>query len=506
MFRKKAFIIGGGVAGLTAAYEMLKHTDIQPVVLEMTDRVGGIAKTIEFEGNLMDIGGHRYFSKSDRVMDWWRDILPVAEKENPEEEKVLLERNRLSRIFYLRKFFDYPVTLSMNTVKNLGAARMIAIGASYGKSMLFPIKNEISLEDFFINRFGKKLYETFFKDYTEKVWGVPCSEIGSDWGAQRVKGVSVKEVLKHALKMDRKKDGGMEQKDVETSLIDKFLYPKYGAGQMWDEVAASIERLGGEIRLRAEVVGVELEDGEVVALRIFNHETGEESLEEGDYFLSSMPIRDLVHAMGMEAPEDVRVTARELGYRDFVSVGVLLDALVLEKGEAKVSDNWIYIQERDVKMGRIQLFHNWSPFMVLEKNKKWLGLEYFCNEGDEFWNMKDEEIENLAVRELARMGFALETDVCGMVVVRMPKAYPSYTGAYKEFNKIRVFVDGIENLFLIGRNGMHRYNNMDHSMLSAMAAIENIKNGKTAKENIWQINAEKEYHEEKESQERKMAP
>ncbi len=494
---KKAIIIGGGVAGLTAALELLRNTDIEPVIFEGSDSVGGIAKTVEYDGNLMDIGGHRYFSKSDRVMDWWMGMLPVSEEDFPEEENVMLKRNRISRIYYLKKFFDYPVTLSANTVGNLGLTRMTAIGFSYIKSIAFPIRPETSLEDFFINRFGRRLYETFFKDYTEKVWGLPCSEIGADWGAQRVKGVSIKEVLKHALKAGGKGKGEIGQKEVETSLIDSFLYPKLGAGQMWNEVASEVRRLGGEIHLGHRVAGIKMEDGLIRSATVVNEKSGVKSIYHGEYFISTMPVRELIGAMGNEAPQDVRSIADRLSYRDFISVGILLDSLSMETKKDKLNDNWIYIQEKDVKLGRIQLFHNWSPYMCTDPTKKWLGLEYFCNEGDSFWNMPDDEIASFAIDELLQMEFASKENVNGSFVVRMKKAYPSYTGAYLQFETVQAFTDKIDNLFLIGRNGMHRYNNMDHSMLSAMTAVENIKNGKKSKDNIWKINAEQTYHEEK---------
>ena len=508
MNKKKALIIGGGPAGLTAALEFLRRTDIQPLVLEMTGDVGGISKTVSHEGNRMDIGGHRFFSKSDRVMDWWRDILPEAETPEMEAgDRVLLRRSRLSRIYHLRKFFDYPVTLSWSTLKNLGAGRTLLIGASYARSLLFPIRPEASLEDFFINRFGRRLYATFFKDYTEKVWGVPCSEIGADWGAQRVKGVSVREVLLHALKQagkPAKKD--MAQKDVETSLIDRFLYPKFGAGQMWEETARRIEALGGEIRLKNRVVGPDWEAGRVKALKIQDAATGRVYEEAADYVLSAMPVKDLLEAMGSAVPQEAAQVAGALAYRDFLSVGVLLKDLALEEDREPLKDNWIYIQEPDVKMGRIQLFHNWSPFMAVERNARWLGLEYFCTEGDAFWSLDDEALVDFAMKELQAMGFARGEALLGAAVARMPKAYPSYTGAYRDFEKVRTFTDTFENLFLIGRNGMHRYNNMDHSMLSAMTAVENIAGGRSGKDNLWRINAEQTYHEEKKPGEGTDAP
>jgi protoporphyrinogen oxidase len=535
--QKTAVIIGAGPAGLTAAYELLDKTDIKPVIFEKNGYIGGISKTINYKGNRMDIGGHRFFSKSQRVMDWWTNILPLQgapskddieagrnvplmsnsiKKElksgritshpspDPEsEDKVMLNRSRLSRIFFLRKFFDYPVSLNYNTIANLGVKRTLEIGISYLKTSFNQINPERTLEDFFINRFGRKLYLTFFKDYTEKVWGVKCSEITADWGSQRIKGLSIRNTITYAIKKNFTRDSSISQKNVETSLIGQFMYPKYGPGQLWEEVAHLITENGGEIHHKNTVVGIESAENEITAIMVREESTGKLSRIEGDYFLSTMPIKDLINAYNEDVPQEVKDVAQGLIYRDFMTVGLLLNELKI-KNETKlrtvnrmVPDNWIYIQERDVKIGRLQIFNNWSPYLSKDDSKVWLGLEYFCNEGDEMWNMSDYDFTNFAVDELEKIDIINKEEVLDSVVIRVQKTYPAYFGTYDRFDVIKNFTDSFNNLFLIGRNGMHRYNNMDHSMLTAMAAVENIKNRDMGKENIWKINAEDEYHEEK---------
>lgn len=534
---RKAVIIGAGPAGLTAAYELLDKTDVQPVIFEATDAIGGISKTVNHNGNRIDIGGHRFFSKSDRVMEWWQNILPlqgsparddlilgrkvptveVSKKKEvasmeiitgaaPDPEKddqVMLNRSRLSRIFYTRKFFDYPVALNLKTISNLGLKNTLKIGLSYLKSTLKPIHPEESLEDFFINRFGRELYLTFFKDYTEKVWGVPCEQINADWGAQRIKGLSIKKALTHAIMVNRQNNEDLAQKEVETSLIGQFMYPKYGPGQMWEEVAQVLTRSGAIINHHHRVVGIEAEKDLVHAVLVKNEETGEQIRVEADYFFSTMPVKDLVSSFQDEIPVNVMDVAGGLMYRDFITVGLLVDSMKIRNETSQktindiVPDNWIYIQERDVKLGRLQIFNNWSPYLVSDPDKIWIGLEYFCNEGDEMWNMEDVDFTSFAISELSKIDIIDEDAVKDSVVIRVPKTYPAYFGSYHRFSEIREFTDQYKNLFLIGRNGMHRYNNMDHSMLTAMLAVENVINGVDSKDNLWSINAEEEYHEEK---------
>jgi protoporphyrinogen oxidase len=525
MNQKTAIIIGAGPAGLTAAYELLEKTDIKPIIYEMSGDIGGISKTVNYKGNRIDLGGHRFFSKSNLVMNWWQNIMSVQgapskddlklKNENrlarvfengpdPEkEDRVMLIRNRLSRIFYLRKFFDYPVALNLNTLSNLGLVRILKIGFSYLKIKIAPVKNEKSLEDFFINRFGRELYLTFFKDYTEKVWGVSCSEIQADWGAQRIKGLSVTKALFHALKNIFLKEDSIEQKKTETSLIEQFMYPKLGPGQFWEEVVRLIKEKGGEIHLNHKVIALKKENNQIAEVTIKNENTAESINTKGDYFFSTMPVKDLIQAMDGDAPQEVQEIAQELMYRDFITVGLLLKKLKI-KNKTKIKtinnivpDNWIYIQEEDVKIGRLQIFNNWSPYMVKDENNVWIGLEYFCNEGDELWSKSDTDFSKFAVDELAKIDIIKKEDVLDSAVIRMPKTYPAYFGSYDRFNKIVEFIDKIENLFLVGRNGMHRYNNQDHSMLTAMTAVENIIQGKKTKENIWAVNVEEEYHEQK---------
>lgn len=502
--KKKAIIIGAGPAGLTLAYELIDKTNIVPVVFEMTQDIGGISKTIEYKGNRIDIGGHRFFSKSDKIMQWWQDILPVQDNQtNPETtDKVMLLRSRLSRILFMRKFFDYPVSLNPNTINNLGFIRMAKIGMSYIKTKFLPRK-ENSLEDFFINRFGEELYSTFFKEYTQKVWGVPCSEIKPEWGAQRVKGLSVAKTILNALKTPFRKKSDISQKNQETSLIDKFLYPKLGPGYMWETVAEIIKQKSGfGVNINQKIIGINNEKNKIISVLIQDTETGTITEQFADYFISTMPVKDLIEAMGEKVPADVKKVANGLQYRDFMTVGLLLDKLkIKDKKDKLIKDNWIYIQEPDVKLGRLQVFNNWSPYMVKNPNNVWLGLEYFCNSqnesNDELWNMQDNKFCKFAIEELAKIDIINKEDVLDCVVIRMPKAYPAYFGTYDDFDVIKNYTDGFENLFLIGRNGMHRYNNMDHSMLSAMEVVENITKNIKTKNNIWEVNAEESYHETK---------
>lgn len=516
MENKTAIIIGAGPAGLTAAYELLDKTNIKPIICEMTNEIGGISKTINYKGNRIDIGGHRFFSKSDVILNWWKNILPlrtekISEPDNlrgttahrPENDRVMLIRNRLSRIFFLRKFFDYPVTLNFNTLQNLGLKRILKIGFGYIKIKLFPIKKEKSLKDFFINRFGKELYLTFFKDYTEKVWGVTCDKIKPEWGAQRVKGLSISKTILHAIKESLIKDTSITQKDTETSLIERFMYPKFGPGQMWERVAEIIKEKGGEINKNYKVVGIKSSDNRVTEIEIQNKITGEIKIEKGDYFFSTMPIKELIQSFGEQVPQEVREVAQGLMYRDFITAGLLLKKLKI-KNETKIKttnnlipDNWIYIQERDVKVGRLQIFNNWSPYMVKDNKTVWVGLEYFCNEGDEMWNKADNDFLNFASEELAKIDIIEKKDILDGLVIRTPKTYPAYYGTYDRIDVVKKFTDSFENLFLIGRNGMHKYNNQDHSMLTAMAAVQNIIDHVKTKDNIWAVNAEKEYLEKK---------
>jgi protoporphyrinogen oxidase len=530
---KKAIIVGAGPAGLTAAYELLQRTDIVPIILEKSGDIGGISKTVNYKGNRMDIGGHRFFSKSDRVMQWWLNIMPVQPQEeknltityqrrhktikteeplpkfcDPEPtDKVMLVRRRLSRIYFLRKFFSYPIQLSLDTLKKLGLGRTVGILLSYLRARLFPRKSEKTLEDFFINRFGDKLYRLFFKDYTEKVWGVSCTNISAEWGAQRIKGISIGKAIAHAAKSlypaKRSKSTDIGQKGVETSLIEKFLYPKYGPGQLWEEVAKQVQERGGQILMHQDVQSILSENHTITGIEAANSQTGETTVVEGDYFFSTMPVQELIAGLKAVVPPAVQEVAAGLQYRDFITVGVLLrkmpppDEKSSKNAKKILPDTWIYIQERDVKVGRLQIFNNWSPYMVKDANTVWVGMEYFCNKGDDFWSMSDEEIKATAFTELTKMDLATAEDLLDSTVLRVEKTYPAYFGTYSRFGEIRAFTDQFVNLFLVGRNGMHKYNNSDHSMLTAMVAVDNIAEGVTTKGNIWSINTEQEYHEEK---------
>ncbi|MBV8515775.1 MAG: NAD(P)/FAD-dependent oxidoreductase [Acidobacteria bacterium] len=519
---RTAVIIGAGPAGLTAAWELLTRTDIHPVVIEATDHLGGISRTVAYKGNRIDIGGHRFFSKSDRVMEWWLARLPLQRVANAKQtityqrrstdigggaagpdpdatDRVMLLRQRRSRIYFNRRFFDYPITLSPDTLRKLGLARSIKIGFSYLRSALFPIKPEGNLEEFFINRFGRELYRTFFKDYTEKVWGVACRDISAEWGAQRVKGLSILSALQHFVRKLFTRSTDVAQKGTETSLIEQFLYPKFGPGQMWDETARDVEAGGAEILMRHVVTRIHTDGAQrVTGVRVKNLADGSERDLAADFVFSSMPVRSLIRAIDSPVPDAVKQVSEGLVYRDFITVGVLLKRLVVtEPDGAPIRDNWIYVQEPDVLVGRLQIFNNWSPYLVADPATTWIGLEYFCNTTDPLWTSSDAEMSQLAIDELVRLKLARAEDVLDTVVIRMPKTYPAYFGTYDRFDVVRAWTDRFENLFLIGRNGMHRYNNQDHSMLTAMTCVDNILEGRTDKTNIWDVNTEEEYHEEK---------
>jgi len=511
--KRVAVIAGAGPAGLTAALELLRRSDITPLVIEADTQVGGISKTINYRGNRMDLGGHRFFSKSDWVMRWWQEILPVAQQQpssplrihyqgqardltpggpaRASSDAVMLVRPRLSRIFYRRRFFDYPLTLNASTVGNLGLVEAFKIGLSYGRAQFRFRSPENTLEDFLINRFGTRLYRIFFKDYTEKVWGVPCSEISAEWGAQRIKGLSVAKAVAHALTKPFRSSIDAVQKDTETSLIERFLYPKFGPGQMWEEVARRVTTLGGAVHLRQRVVALERAADNIVGVDVFDAATGTARRLPCDYFISTMPVKDLIAMLG---PGDLHISkiAANLPYRSLMTAGLLLRSM---RGRPTPSDNWIYIQEPDVRIGRLQIFNNWSPALVADPSTVWLGLEYFCDYGDDLWTMEDKEFLHFAAGELEKIGLIERKDVIGGTLVRVPLAYPAYFGAYSQFGELRNYLDRFSNLYPIGRNGMHRYNNQDHSMLTANAAVDSITKN-APKQAIWNINTEESYHEE----------
>ena len=505
-------IVGAGPAGLTAALE-LQDAGIRDItVVEADHQVGGISRTVQHHGNRIDIGGHRFFSKSDWVMDWWRRLMPVAAPADAEgmrelryqgasaeapaataseaDEGVMLLRSRLSRIYFNKQFFDYPLKLNPDTLLKLGPWKTFTFGLSYVWSRVNPRRPEASLEDFLVNRFGQKLYRQFFKEYTEKVWGVPCGEISAAWGAQRIKSLSITKAVAHALK----KLLGLGGKAEQTSLIESFLYPKYGPGQMWETAAQRFVERGGTLLMRSRVERIDMCDGRVQGVA-YRDADGNEHALPCTQLLSTMPIKDLVQASAAAWPEDVRGIARELSYRDFITVGLLYPRVSIPR---QLDDNWIYIQEPGVNVGRVQVFNNWSPYMVADASTLWLGLEFFCKEGDPLWTMDDEALKALAHREMVQIGLVRADAPRDAVVLRVPKAYPGYFGeAYARFGELQSALDAVPNLFLIGRNGMHRYNNQDHSMLTAKEAARQIAAGTVDKAAIWGINVDDEYHEEK---------
>ena len=519
-------IIGAGPAGLTAAHELARAGFSNITVLEASDTLGGLSRTVRHAGNRIDIGGHRFFSKSEWVMQWWLDMLPVAGPGEPhslqgegaalfayqgqsaridpaqlphaEGEATMLVRNRLSRILFGGKFFDYPLKLNAETALKLGLVRCLRFGLSYVRAHLWPRRPEATLEDFFINRFGERLYRQFFREYTEKVWGRPCDQISAEWGAQRIKSLSVGKAILHALR--QMLPGGRKARAAQTSLIEYFLYPRLGPGQMWETAAERLRALGVRIEMQCKVEGLRHADGAVREVACRGADGVARTLP-ADWVISTMPVRELVAGLGAAVPPPVAEIAAGLEYRDFITVGLLYERLARGDrrkipGRAGIPDNWIYVQEPGVKVGRLQLFNNWSPYMVADPARVWVGLEYFCVEGDALWSMSDADLLALGKREMEEIGLAREADCADGVVIRMPKAYPGYYGSYARFGEVRAWLDSIPNLFLIGRNGMHRYNNQDHSMLSAKAAAEAIASGSTDKSAIWAINVDDDYHEE----------
>ena len=523
---KKVIIIGAGPAGITAGYELMKQSnEYEVTILEETSYIGGISRTEVYNGHRMDIGGHRFFSKSQEVNDWWEQIMPMQgapaydddklnrdvplSKGGPNPEKtdrVMLNRSRISHIYYNRKFFEYPVKMNKDTIKNMGFGTTMQAGFSYLGSMIAK-KPENSLENFYINQFGKKLYSMFFEGYSEKLWGRHPREIDPSWGAQRTKGLSITEIVKDATRKALHK----EAKDVNTSLIGAFKYPKLGPGQLWECAAADFEAMGGSIHYNCRVIRINTNGNQVESVTCAVD--GITIEEKADIVISSMPIKDLIIGMS-NVPANVTEVARKLPYRDFVTVGLLVPKLRITNTTYMrtlgnvIPDTWIYVQDTGVKMGRIQIFNNWSPYLLENPEKTvWVGLEYFCNEGDRYWNMTDEEWIQFATKELVQMGILSEsTKVLDAHKVAVKKAYPAYFDSYSRFDEVRTYLDGFENLYCVGRNGQHRYNNMDHSMITAFETVKNILSGEKDKSNIWNVNTEQEYHEEKvEKKEEKAA-
>lgn len=515
---KKAIIIGAGPAGLTAAYELLKKSkDIEVTILEESDYFGGISRTVEYKGNRMDMGGHRFFSKSRKVNEWWNKMLPMQSKpalddilikrhvplvkngSDPEkEDRVMLIRHRVSRILFDYKFYDYPISLKPETFKNMGIFNTVKVGISYLASLVHKLP-ESNLENFYINRFGRKLYSMFFEYYTENLWGRHPREIDASWGAQRVKGLSIMAVLNDIFSKIFKK----KNRKVETSLIEEFKYPKLGPGQLWDVTAAEVEKLGGTIIKNAKVTKFHKNKNNIITSLVY--EKNEEKFTlEGDYFISSMPLRDLVGGMN-DVPAEPRRIAAGLPYRDYMTLGVLVSKLnLVNRTGIKtvgniVPDCWVYVQDRNIKLGRFQIYNNWSPYMVKDlRNTVWIGLEYFVNQGDKFWNMTEKQFSKVGISEMIKLGLIDSPKmVLDTHMEKVQKAYPAYFDTYNEIDKLIKYLNEIDNLYCVGRNGQHRYNNIDHSMITSFETVKNILTGSKDKTNIWNVNAEQEYHERK---------
>ena len=513
---KKALIIGAGPAGLTAAYELLtKSKDIEVIVFEESDCFGGISKTVNYKGNRMDMGGHRFFSKIPEVNAWWDHMLPMQGHPtyddiilhrpmsvteggpDPEkEDRVMLTRHRVSRILFDTKFYDYPISLKPETFKNFGMLTTLKVGFSYLGSMFHKLPED-NLENFYINCFGRKLYSMFFEYYTENLWGRHPSEIDASWGAQRTKGLSIMGILKDFFGKLFK----VKNRKVNTSLIEEFKYPKLGPGQLWDVTAAEVEKLGGSIIKNAKVTKIH-KNAENKLTGVTYVKDGAEVQIDGDYVISSMPVKDLVGGMN-DVPADAARIAAGLPYRDYMTLGVLVPKInLVNKTNIKtinniVPDCWVYVQDRNVKLGRFQIYNNWSPYMIKDlEHTVWIGLEYFVNEGDEYWNMTEEEFAKIGVSEMIKLGLIDSPDVVLDVhMEKVKKAYPAYFDTYDEMDKLVDYLSSIENLYCVGRNGQHRYNNIDHSMVTSFEAVKNILTGSRDKKNIWSVNTEQEYHE-----------
>ncbi len=476
----RCIVIGGGPAGLTAAWE-LHERNYAVVVFEKDGIVGGISRTESYKGYRYDIGGHRFFSKITTVRDWWERMLGDQ----------FIIRPRLSRIYYNGKFFDYPLR-PMNALRGLGLFEAMRCGLSYAWVQLFPSTEEKTFEQWVSNRFGKRLFSIFFRTYTEKVWGMRCDEISADWAAQRIKDLDLLKAVKNALLGGRMSGG-----KVITSLIEEFHYPRLGPGQMWERVAGRLDQEGQQVVMKTGVELIHHENGRVVGVSV-KDEAGNVRREEGDEFISSMPIRELILSLDPPPPEEVLDAARKLRYRDFLTVGLIVD------NPNTFPDNWIYIHSPEVKVGRIQNFKAWSPEMLPNDNTSSLGLEYFVQEGDDVWTAADEDLVALGRKEVAKLGLANADEIKDGCVVRMPKAYPVYDDVYKEcIATIRAYLQTLPNLHLVGRNGQHRYNNQDHSMMTAIYAAKNIageKDDRGRAYDIWAVNTEQEYHEENEDE------
>lgn len=465
--KRDVVIIGGGPAGLTAGYELLKRSDeYRPLVFEAGDIVGGIARTESYKGYRFDIGGHRFFTKVGEVEEMWREVL--------KDEFITVPRQ--SRIYYRERYFDYPLRI-FNALSNIGVYESARILLSYLKWQVKPHKVEDSLEEWVQNRFGGRLYMHFFRSYTEKVWGIPPTQIRADWAAQRIKNLSLLKAVWNAV----------SGSNDTASLIEEFQYPRLGPGQMWELTSDHIDENGGAVEKGIRAIRI-VRDGNRVTSAEMQTKDGNTRHVEGDEFINSMALKDLIEAFDPPPPQPVRDAADKLKYRDFLIVTLVLDS------PDPFPDNWIYVHSPNVKVGRIQNFRAWSPDMLPDPETASIGMEYFCQEGDGLWTMSDEQLRALASKELAELGLAREDQVVDAAIIRQPKAYPVYDGEYTDaLGTISEWIDGLENFQTVGRNGLHRYNNQDHSMLSAMFAARNI----LGEENdVWNVNVERSYHEE----------
>lgn len=510
---KKVIIIGAGPAGLTAAYELLKTKKYIPIVLEQSDSIGGLSKNIYWGDNIIDPGGHRFFSKDKKINDIWNELMPLQSKPSSEElitkritelnstgldpekvDNVRLMRTRLSRIYFCNKFFDYPLRINIKNIKNLGFIRTIKSGNSYIKAKIIK-RNENSLEDFYINRFGKYLYTTFFKDYTEKVWGKSAKEIDASWGRQRVKGLSLLKALTQSFSKVSKKD----QSCVEGSLVTKYSYPKLGPGSFFELMANYIKKNGGIVNLNSKIIKINKTNNSIDNIVLSNGK-----VIKGHIYISSMPLKDLINCFGKKTiSKDLYDIANNLEYRSLVSINLLLSDLNVHNKTKfrtinnRIPDTWIYIQDKNVKLGRVQILNNWSPYLCKDNiNKTMIGLEYFCDENDDFWCSDNNKLINLSIEEANKVGILNKENVLKSTIARISKAYPAYFGSYKNINKLIEYLNNIDNLYCIGRNGQHRYNNMDHSMLTAIECVNLINHKKTDKKLIWKINTKQEFLED----------
>jgi protoporphyrinogen oxidase len=507
---KKIVIVGAGPAGLTAAFELSKTKKYHITVIEAASQVGGISKTINFNGNLIDIGGHRFFSKSQKVLSWWTQFLPIIDTTNHVEigyhaktqnldsilqknsEDGMLIRKRASRIYFNKKLFDYPLKINPKLFVNLGLIRSARIVYGILHARLFPIKEERNLEDFFINNFGRELYQTFFKGYTEKVWGKACTELSSEWGRQRIKSLKIRDIVIHSLRKVLIQLN--KRKDRKHTLIERFLYPAKGPGMLWEKVAESCVDAGVTLLLETTVTRIHNSSAITTGVSYVSRaSSAKETSLECDALFSTMPLKHLFEAFQYKAPAGVDAIAKNLEYRDFLIVGLELHQLNLIDPKGKlIKDNWLYIQEGSVSVGRLQIFNNWSPFMVAS-DKVWIGAEYFCMQQESLWNKPDDEIIQFALSELAMIGILETKHFVSGKVVRCPKAYPTYAGSYNQIGEVIQFLDTQKNIYPMGRNGLHKYNNQDHSMLTAFKAVEIFEQGLSTKEAIWAINSDDEY-------------